>query len=121
MHITGKVIKGNKKATVLGFPTANIELKDQHVSPGIYAGRVEIDGEYYKTALYVGKINPNILEAHILDFNGDLYDKEIKLQICDKIRDDFNVEDESKLREMITNDIEMIRIELDKGRECLPE
>lgn len=116
MTIIGKVVEGQKKARSLGFPTANVFLNED-AEPGIYAGRVVIDGVTYKAALYVGKKNQKLMEAHILDFEGDLYDKEIGLRVCDKIRDDFDIEDESKLKEVIENDIEMIRIELDRTQE----
>jgi riboflavin kinase/FMN adenylyltransferase len=120
MTIIGKVVEGNKKARGLGFPTANVFLNED-AEPGIYAGRAEIDGSSYKAALYVSKKNPRLMEAHVLDFEGDLYDKEIELRICDKIRDDFDITDEAKLKEVIENDIEMIRIELDRDNICLPE
>ncbi len=115
MKIKGKVKKGNQKASEMGFPTANISLEDIKLAPGIYAGRVFFDNENYKGALYVGKINPQVLEVHVIDFNGDLYDKEIEVVVYDKIRDDFNLDDKEKLKEMISNDVEMIRLELDKN------
>jgi len=120
MKITGKVVEGEKKARSLGFPTANVFLSEDAV-PGIYAGRAEIDGISYKAALYVSLKNPKLMEAHVLDFEGDLYGKEINLRVCDKIRDDFDIADEEKLKEIIANDIEMVRIELDKTNVCLPE
>jgi riboflavin kinase/FMN adenylyltransferase len=120
MTIIGKVVQGNKKARGLGFPTANVFLNED-AEPGIYAGRAEIDGSSYKAALYVGRKNLRLMEAHVLDFEGDLYDKEIELRVCDKIRDEFDTTDDAKLKEMIENDIEMIRIELDNNKTCLPE
>lgn len=121
MHVKGKVIQGKKMASKIGFPTANIDLGDQNVLSGIYAGKAEIDGIFYKAALYVGKTRPGLIEVHVLDFEGDLYDKEISVQVCDKIRDDFDIQDEDKLKEIIQNDIEMIRIELDNSHKCLQE
>ncbi len=115
MKIKGKVKKGSQKASKMGFPTANIDLKDETLAPGIYAGRVFFEDGNYKGALYVGKINPQILEVHLIDFEGDLYDKEIEVAVYDKIRDDFNLDDEEKLKEMISNDVEMIRLELDRN------
>lgn len=120
MTIKGKVVQGEKKARSMGFPTANV-LLNEDAEPGIYAGRVSIDGESYKAALYVSSKNLKLMEAHILDFEGDLYDKEIDLRVYDKIRDDFDATDEEKLKTIIENDIEMIRIELDQNKACLPE
>jgi riboflavin kinase/FMN adenylyltransferase len=121
MKITGKVIQGNKKAGKMGFPTANIDLAGATIEPGIYAGRAYLDGAGYKAAIYISTLNPLIAEAHVLDFDGDLYEKSIELEFYDKVRDDFNVKDEEKLKEIIRNDIEMIRIELDEKEICLPE
>lgn len=114
MIIKGKVIQGNQKATKIGFPTANIQLDEKVVSPGIYAAKVLVNGETYKSAVYVSTQNPLILEAHIIDFSGDLYEKEIQVTLFDKVRDDFNISDEEKLKEIIQNDIELIHVELDK-------
>jgi riboflavin kinase/FMN adenylyltransferase len=115
MIIKGKVIHGKQKATSIGFPTANIALKEEeHIAPGIYAGRAFVNGQTFKAALYVGKANPRILEVHLIGFEGELYGKEIEVTLLDKVRDDFYISDESKLKEIIANDIEMIQIELDK-------
>jgi riboflavin kinase/FMN adenylyltransferase len=115
MKIKGKVIKGNHIATEIGFPTANIKLEEISIDPGIYAGKVFVGGEVYKSALYISNSALDILEAHLIDFGGDLYGQEIDVEIYDKVRGDFNIVDKTKLHEIIANDIEMIQLELDKN------
>lgn len=110
----GEVVKGKGEATKIGFPTANIVLQNPG-EPGIYAGYALLGEEHHKAALYISKNNPSVIEVHVLDFEGELYGKEICVKICEKIRDDFEIADTEKLKELIANDIEMIRIELDKS------
>lgn len=103
MEIKGKVQKGNKKAGKMGFPTANIENTEK-VLPGIYAGIVSIAKKNHDAVLYVGTNNPGILEAHLLDYKGNLYNKSIKVEVVKKIRDDKHVTDVTLLKEMIEKD-----------------
>ncbi len=108
MKFSGIVIEGDKKGREHGFPTANISNIEK-VGVGIYAARVSVDNEIHNAAVYVGTPRPDLLEAHILDWNGDIYGKEISVLIVKKIREDFCEPDGQKLKEMITNDIKEIR------------
>ncbi len=99
----GKVLKGDKKGTKLGFPTANINNKDS-VAPGIYAGHVVLGKKTLDAVLYVGKKRPKILEAHILDFKKSIYGKTIKVEVIEKIRDDEEISDVGLLKEKIEKD-----------------
>ncbi len=83
MQITGKVIEGQKIGKKNGFPTANIALYEQ-IDPGIYAGRVSFGEKEYDSALYIASLRPDILEAHILDFDQDIYGKLISVEIFSK-------------------------------------
>ncbi len=110
MKIAGKVIEGKKQGRAIGFPTANIRVAPG-VFEGIYAGVVELDSSNrkYKAAVYVSRKNQTILEAHLLSFNGDLYGKKIAVTVGEKIREDAEVQDIEKLKEMIRADIEKIK------------
>lgn len=101
--IEGKVQKGNKKAGKMGFPTANIKNTTK-VLPGIYAGLVTVAKKEHDAVLYVGANNKDILEAHLLDYKGNLYGKTIKVEVLEKIRDDKHVTDTILLKEMIEKD-----------------
>ncbi len=93
-YITGRVIKGDGRGKSIGFPTANVVLKNI-LSPmsGVYLAKVYIDGSsktYYGVANIgdaptFGKAEA-LLEAHILDFNEQIYGKKIKVELLRYIR-----------------------------------
>jgi len=108
MIVKGIVMEGQKKGREHGFPTANI-LNTEKLGAGIYAARAFVDGALRPAAVYVGTPRPDILEAHVLDWSGDLYGKMIDVEIVKKIRDDIHETDNEKLRLMIENDTKEIR------------
>lgn len=93
--IEGEVIHGLKRGRTLGIPTANIALaRYQRPRLGVYAARIDIDGRRYGAAVNVG-VNPTVgelpipqLEAHVLDFDGDLYGQTIEVALTDFLRDE---------------------------------
>lgn len=109
MNISGEVIHGNNRGKHLGFPTANIKLGGKEgIDAGIYAGRAIFDKNEYICALYVGP-DRNLLETHILDFEGDLYGKRLDIHIHHKIRSGCRFESEEALKNAIANDIKKTR------------
>lgn len=92
---SGVVVEGDKRGRELGYPTANIKLSDEDKmlpQNGIYAVVVEIDGIEYKALLSIGK-RPTfyndgkvVPEVYIYDFNNDIYGKEIKVNLIQKLR-----------------------------------
>ena len=103
----GIVQKGTKRAASLGFPTVNIPLLDGDVS-GVYAARVTVSGEEYFAAAFADQ-KRKVLEAHVLDFSGELYGKEITIELCKKIRDNMEFPDDTTLRAAIEGDIVIVR------------
>lgn len=89
----GDVIEGNKIGRTLGFPTANLKVPEEKLIPqnGVYAGETLLNGQLYKAAVHIGTKptfnddQPSI-EAHIIDFEGDLYGQTLKLCLNYKIR-----------------------------------
>jgi riboflavin kinase/FMN adenylyltransferase len=102
---SGVVVEGDKRGRKLGYPTANISLSDEDkLLPqlGIYAVLVNIDGTEHKGLLSIGK-RPTfyddgkvIPEVYIYDFNNDIYGKEIKINLVEKLRGEekFNTAEE---------------------------
>lgn len=92
-NIKGRVLHGNKVGRKLGFPTANIEIEEGRIIPalGVYASAIPIDGKIYLGVTNVGKC-PTFeerrihLETNIIDFSGDLYDREISVYLLDYLR-----------------------------------
>jgi riboflavin kinase/FMN adenylyltransferase len=111
-EINGVVKKGKGEATKIGFPTANVHFEG-NMGSGIYSGYTFVDGQKYLAALYIGSHNTNIVESHLIDFSPeDLYGKEVKVKFVDKIRDEINNLSMDKLKEIIKNDVQMIKLGL---------
>ena len=112
--INGKIIVGEKIGRRLGFPTANIELDDSHkLLPkiGVYAVKAMLDEKEYKGMLYIGT-SPTIkdslynkkVEVHLLDFEGEIYRKEICVYLIARIRDEKKFKNEKELIHQINSD-----------------
>ena len=106
-HIEGIVQKGDGKGKELGFPTANIPCADS-VPSGIYAGEVIWKGIPYPAAVYK-EDGKGVVEAHLLDFSGDLYGETLKVIAHTRVRDAKVFPNEKELIAAIKKDIENIR------------
>src|SRR3989344_7945332 len=104
---TGIVIRGKGRATALGYPTVNIPLEDLSVS-GIYSARVKVGDVKYEAAVFADP-KRKLLEAHLLDFSGELYGKKISIELCEKIRDSKKFGNDEALRLAIEEDIVKVR------------
>jgi len=117
--IRGKVISGERRGRDLGFPTANLALPGESLFPGdgIYATWAVIDGERHPSATSIG-IRPTfgpsdrLVEVHVLDFNGDLYDKEIGVEFVGKIRDQQKFPGIDELIAQMDRDVAQARLTL---------
>ena len=117
--ISGKVVHGDKRGKKIGFPTINIELH-RNSSPvsGIFAGYVHgIDEKSLDAVVYIGsrpvyKGGRILLEAHILEFDENIYGRNIRVELIDKLRNDDHITSEKEL-------IEQIKKDIDKTKKCL--
>ncbi|SHF23001.1 riboflavin kinase / FMN adenylyltransferase [Desulfacinum infernum DSM 9756] len=114
-EITGRVVKGKERGRLLGFPTANIQVESQvPPKPGVYAVEVELDGEIHWGAANFG-YNPTFgdpepsLEVHLLDFEGDLYGKELMVRFVERLRDEQRFDGPEALVAQIRKDVEEVR------------
>jgi riboflavin kinase/FMN adenylyltransferase len=87
----GVIIKGNQRGKGLGFPTANVPLTAK-IAEGIYASTVSLDDKNYNAITFIGPaktFNETVYqsETYILDFNLDIYGKEIIVFLHKKLRD----------------------------------
>jgi len=95
-EMSGKVVMGNQIGKKIGFPTANIDLENDFKlipSMGVYVIRVEWNNRVYDGMLNIGirptlNINRLSIEAHLFDFDEDIYGQYIKVFFVDKIRDE---------------------------------
>jgi riboflavin kinase/FMN adenylyltransferase len=122
-YFKGKVVEGDKLGRTIGFPTANLYVEQNIQVPGdgIFASIVEIDNKNYSGALSIG-IRPVIknddsrkIEVFILDFKKDIYDKDIKIKVIKKIRDQINYNSLEELKNQINKDIKEIKKILTNG------
>ena len=114
----GKVVSGNKIGRELGYRTANIDLEKEFrliETSGVYATYVDYEGKEYKSMTYIGK-KPTInndevenIEVHLFDFDGDLYDKEIKVRFVKRIRGEQKFESLDALKKQIQIDEKNIK------------
>ncbi|WP_312418627.1 bifunctional riboflavin kinase/FAD synthetase [Epilithonimonas sp.] len=111
--LTGKVIHGKKLGRTIGYPTANIEIPINKLLPksGAYIVEVYVDNQFYKGMLSIGT-NPTIddknkslhTEVYILDFDQDIYDKEITIKFRDFLHDEIKFEGLENLIEKLDED-----------------
>jgi riboflavin kinase/FMN adenylyltransferase len=114
-RVRGKVERGAGRGKGLGFPTVNLPLAEgQDISHGIYAVRVEHKGHCYAAAGYVGPRptfggDKPVLEAFLLDFEGDLYGEEIEVEFIEKLRHDAAFADGESLAAQMRHDCAQVR------------
>ncbi len=111
--IAGRVVAGDHVGQQLGFPTANLDVAGLVLPPnGVYAGRAGVKSQVYRVALNIG-FRPTVVttapqlrvEAHLLDFSGDLYDTELEIEISRRLRDEKKFASAAELREQIARDV----------------
>ncbi|MBQ3116206.1 MAG: riboflavin biosynthesis protein RibF [Clostridia bacterium] len=114
--VSGIVQEDRKIGTKMGFPTTNVRLnRDKERLPdGVYAGGVEFDNKRYKAIVNYGarptfNLEDKLVEAHILDFNGNLYGKEIKVFFHSFIRDVMKFSSVEQLVKQIGKDLITVR------------
>ena len=117
-NICGPVAHGRHVGTTLGFPTANIDTAKQgKVMPrgGVYAAIAEVGDRRYRAVVNIGS-RPTLdngsdvtTEAFLLDFDGDLYDREVNLQFVVRMRDEKRFSSLTALRDAIAADAESAR------------
>ena len=114
--IDGEVIPGDDRGTSLGYPTANIDPDGSLALPpqGIYAGRAFADGAWYPAAIDVG-VNPTFggdpertplrIEPYLLDFDGNLYGKVIRVEFWARLRDELRFASVEELVAQMDKDV----------------
>ena len=110
--VSGKVVHGAKRGRELGFPTANIHMRHERPAlTGVYA--VKLDGLNSVANLGVrptiAGVPKLLLEVHVLDFNGDLYDKHVHVEFLHKIRNELKFESLDALKTQIAADVVVAR------------
>lgn len=112
--ITAKVVKGNSLGHTIGYPTANIDIP-QGVAvpkPGVYAAIVKTLNDKKKHAAMVNvgsrptvmRGDDIVIEAHLIDWEGNLYDKDITVRFIKRLRDEQKFNSIEALKRQLTKD-----------------
>ncbi len=118
-ELRGIVARGDERGRELGFPTANVSVPGDILLPadGIYAGWFERpDGSVHQAAISLGRrptfyaeAHASLLEAHLLDFSGDLYGERVKVRFVARLRGEERFESVDALIEQIGRDCDETR------------
>jgi riboflavin kinase/FMN adenylyltransferase len=113
--IAGMVTSGAGRGRTLGFPTANIAPdRTLLVARGVYRGQVMVEGASHTAVVNVG-VRPTFgetalaVEAHLLDFTGDLYGRTVRLDFLDRLRDEMRFGSVEDLKAQVARDIAAAR------------
>jgi len=117
-EIEATVETGDRLGRELGFPTANLRLRETlHPAFGIYAAQAMIDGIWRDSVVSLG-IRPTVadrgvlLEVHVFDFGGDLYGKALRVRLIDYLRPEAKFPDLEALKRQIAEDCRVARTRL---------
>jgi riboflavin kinase/FMN adenylyltransferase len=121
--VRGRVVPGDRRGRTLGFPTANLAPENEVIPAfGVYAGRVRLldegtppAGAAFDAVANVGRRptfkddDPALAEAHLLDFEGDLYGRRLELSFEERLRAEQRFPGPDALRAQIARDVEAAR------------
>jgi len=114
-EVEGEVVRGAQRGREFGVPTANLRCPDQLIpAHGVYAGRCTTDGVTHAAAVSIGTNptfgeNPRAVEAHLLDFSGDLYGNNLRIELTDWLREQQVYRSIDALKSQIARDIDQTR------------
>ena len=114
--VRGEVVVGDRRGRTIGFPTANVRPDPAVVVParGVYACAVRVGEDVYAACTNVGvaptfERGENRIEAHVLDFEGDLYGRVVEVLFIERIRGERRFGGVEELKEQIGRDVEEAR------------
>ncbi len=116
--LTGRVVPGDGRGRTIGIPTANVQPPPEKLQParGVYACRALVGGLPFRAATNIG-VRPTFdgahpaptVEAHLLDFHGDLYGQEMEVQFLARLRGEKRFESVPALVAQIRRDTALVR------------
>ena len=120
-RLPGIVVEGDRRGRTIGFPTANLAVDERLAVPadGVYAARVGVGAEVHPAVVNIG-IRPTFdglqhtIEAHLLDFEGDLYGREIEIRFVERLRGEQKFDSIDALVAQITTDVARARTILEE-------
>ncbi|HUT54286.1 MAG TPA: bifunctional riboflavin kinase/FAD synthetase [bacterium] len=116
--LEGEVVAGHGRGKGMGFATANLKWEALLIPPdGVYAALAYWNGHCYPSVVNIGN-NPTFgdqgvfIEAHIMDFSGDLYQKRLRIALCRRLRGEIKFSSVDALARQIKEDVKRAREEL---------
>jgi len=114
--LSGRVTSGADRGLKLGFPTANLAVAPEQALPadGVYATLAYVDGKTYQSMTNIGRQptfggNQRTVEVYVLDYHGDLYGHELKIDIMERLRGEKKFDTIDKLKKQIAEDVKQGR------------
>jgi riboflavin kinase/FMN adenylyltransferase len=114
--LRGPVVRGVERGRTIGFPTANIAVTPDRALPayGVYVSRATVAGRTWAAATNIG-VKPTFederpsVETYILDFEGDLYGRELRIELLHRLRAEMKFASVDALVEAIAADVRVTR------------
>ena len=110
--IEGKVATGAGRGTGLGFPTANLQVDARQALPpeGVYATWAYVNNEKHQSMTNIGRNptfgeNERTVEVYLLNYEGNLYGQNVKIEIKDRLRNEKRFDSVDDLKKQIADDI----------------
>lgn len=127
-QVAGTVVRGSGKGAQLSFPTANLDLENELVpASGVYVTRAHLNGKTYPAVTNIG-VRPTlpgqatdkpVVEPHLLDFEENIYGKQMKLNLCFRLRAEKKFDGVEDLKRQIGKDVARARRYMKKLAEIL--
>ena len=121
-EVRGVVVNGDKRGRIIGFPTANVEVPNAMCLPadGVYAGKFKCDdGSMHACAINLGRrptffehADHSLLEAHLLDFDGDLYGQKVSVTFEHFLRSERKFDGLEAIKTQLQLDVAAARLAL---------
>ena len=122
--LTGTVVSGAQQGQALGWPTANLRIPSERVTPpdGVYAARASYDGRRYDAIAYIGTrptfgAGERLIEVNVLDHRDNLYGKTMAVEFVERLRGDHAFTSAQELAAQIARDVDQAKASL----RCHPE
>lgn len=114
--LSGPVVSGDERGRLLGFPTANLKINHNSAIPadGVYVTRAYVGEKSYPSVTNIGQRptfggRERAIEVFLLEFSGDLYNQQLKIELLEKLRAEKRFNSPQELQAQIAQDIEQAR------------
>ena len=113
--LQGKVAAGEHRGTGMGFPTVNLSINTKMAIPpdGVYATRAHIKGQEFQAVTNIGRRptfgdnNERTVESFILNYDQDIYGKQVRIDIIQRLRDEKRFDNVEDLKKQIAEDVKL--------------